>query len=289
MSGFDADDPAPATSVSLSPNVPFREGFEIHGVRVGLGASEREILERLVALLPPGLPRCDPEAVDWHVALLPVGESAWQYKSPGRSSPMFTDLSLVVAMLDTELRRYVAGHAPERFFVHAGAVSYGDRAILIPGSSFSGKSMLVAALVRAGAEYYSDEYAVLDEHGLVHPYARPLSIRRDRPEPPDRPSAESLGGTVGVEPVPVGLIAATAYRPQASFRPEPRSAAQGMLALMAHMTGSRERPKEALEAARHAAATALVLEGERGEADAAAEVLLHRLAATVANAAGSGR
>ena len=276
-------------SDSASTNVPFREAFEIHGVRVGLGASQRELLDRLVALLPPGLPHCDPEAVDWHVTLLPAGDGAWQYKSPGRSSPMYTDLSLVVGMLDTELRRYVAGHAPERFFVHAGAVSYGGRAILIPGSSFSGKSMLVAALVRAGADYYSDEYAVLDEHGLVHPYARPLSIRRERPEPPDRPSAESLGGSVGVEPVPVGLIAATAYRPQATFCPEPRSTAQGMLALMAHMTGSRQRPKEALEAARRAAATALVLDGERGEADAAAEVLLQRLAGRAANGVGSLR
>ena len=37
------------------------------------------------------------------------------------------------------------------------------RAIVIPGRTFSGKSTLVAELVRAGATYYSDEYAVEDE------------------------------------------------------------------------------------------------------------------------------
>ena len=38
----------------------------------------------------------------------------------------------------------------------------------------------MAALVRAGAEYYSDEFAPLDAGGLVHPFAKPLSIRNER-------------------------------------------------------------------------------------------------------------
>jgi hypothetical protein len=31
----------------------------------------------------------------------------------------------------------------------------------------------VAELVRAGATYYSDEFAVLDSRGRVHPFPRP--------------------------------------------------------------------------------------------------------------------
>ena len=35
----------------------------------------------------------------------------------------------------------------------------------------------MAELLRAGAVYYSDEYAVVDPWGRVHPFAKPLSIR----------------------------------------------------------------------------------------------------------------
>ena len=49
---------------------------------------------------------------------------------------------------------------------------------MIPGSSFSGKTTLVRALVDAGAVYYSDEFAALDETGRVFRYAKWLSVRR---------------------------------------------------------------------------------------------------------------
>ena len=46
--------------------------------------------------------------------------------------------------------------------------------IMLPGYSFAGKTTLVAEFVRAGALYYSDEYAVLDRDRFAHPYPRPL-------------------------------------------------------------------------------------------------------------------
>jgi hypothetical protein len=54
----------------------------------------------------------------------------------------------------------VAEASPLRTFVHAGIVAWGKAAVLIPGRSFSGKTTLVAELARAGATYYSDEFAV---------------------------------------------------------------------------------------------------------------------------------
>ena len=66
---------------------------------------------------------------------------------------------------------HVANYAPDRVFVHAGVVAWRGRALVLPGTSFAGKTTLVAELVRAGAIYYSDEYAVLDEQGRVHPYS----------------------------------------------------------------------------------------------------------------------
>ncbi len=61
--------------------------------------------------------------------------------------------------------------------VHAGCVATEGRAIPLPGRSGAGKSTLVAALVRGGFDYLSDEYAALDpETGLIHPYSLPLKL-----------------------------------------------------------------------------------------------------------------
>src|SRR5277367_3536052 len=42
--------------------------------------------------------------------------------------------------------------------VHAGAVLWRGRALLLPGGTHAGKSSLVTELLRRGATYYSDEY-----------------------------------------------------------------------------------------------------------------------------------
>src|ERR671929_229610 len=87
---------------------------------------------------------------------------------------------------------------------HAGVVGWQGRAILIPGRSFSGKSTLVAALVRAGATYYSDEFAVLDERGRVHPFPKKLSMRLEGSARPRFAPVEELGGRRGTTPLRVG-------------------------------------------------------------------------------------
>ena len=56
--------------------------------------------------------------------------------------------------------------------VHGGVVAHDGRAILLPGPTHAGKSTLVAELVRRGAPYFSDEYALIDADGRVHPYPR---------------------------------------------------------------------------------------------------------------------
>ena len=71
----------------------------------------------------------------------------------------------------------IAEVARNRVFVHAGVVGWKGRAIVIPGRSYSGKSTLVSELIRAGAAYYSDEYAVFDSRGRVYPFAKPLEMR----------------------------------------------------------------------------------------------------------------
>lgn len=181
--------------------------------------------------------------------------------------------------LEPDLRVAVAELAPHRIFVHAGVVGVGGAAVIIPGRSGVGKTTLVAALVRAGALYYSDEYAVLDKRGRVHPFAAPLQVREAIGLPQKKYPAEMLGGRVGAAPLPVGLVVAAAYEPGARWRPRHLSPAQGVLELLDNTLVARARPEQAMRTLEQAVAHALVLKGVRAEAEEAARDLLTMLPA----------
>lgn len=184
------------------------------------------------------------------------------------------DRRVALGILDAELRMYVALNAPDHVFVHAGVVGVGERAIVLPGRSFAGKTTLVSALVQAGAEYWSDEYAVLDANGLVYPYPKPLSVRIDSTRVTEERPIESLGGQAGDRPLSVAVIAFTSYRPGADFALRVCSAGEGAVKLLEHSIAARSRPEQVLAAVRRAATDALVLEGDRGDAHEAASALL---------------
>jgi hypothetical protein len=186
------------------------------------------------------------------------------------------DLRLALGILDAQLRMHIAVHAPDHVFVHAGVVGVGERAIVLPGRSFAGKTTLVAALVQAGAEYWSDEYAVLDADGLVHPYPKPLSVRTDGTRATEEQPVENLGGTAGDRPLPVAVIAFTSYRPGAAWALRPCTAGEGAVKLLEHSVAARTRPEQVLPALRRAAADAVILQGDRGDANEAASALLSR-------------
>src|SRR6266571_635115 len=87
------------------------------------------------------------------------------------------NLEQALEQTEVELRKLVADLSRREIFVHAGVVEWRGRAIVIPGKTFTGKSSLTAAFVRAGARYLSDEYALIDAEGRVRPYPKPLSLR----------------------------------------------------------------------------------------------------------------
>src|SRR5690348_5169542 len=109
----------------------------------------------------------------------------------------------VISQLVSNLHRHAAEFSRRELFVHAGVVAWKGQAILLPGKSYSGKSTLVAELVRAGATYYSDEYAVLDRRGRVHPYPRPLTLRNGAGGPVGA-SLPALANVRLWKPLPVG-------------------------------------------------------------------------------------
>ena len=185
------------------------------------------------------------------------------------------DDELLCDFFEADAHQYIAEMAQGKIFVHAGVVGWQDQAIILPGSSLSGKTTLVAELVRAGATYYSDEYAVLDKQGRVHPFARPLSIRLPgRSARQQRCPVESLGGAAGVTPLPVGLVVMSAYKPGAVWRPRRCSAGQGLMLLMANTISIRRQPEVALAFLRQVVMHAPVIKSSRGEARQTAEAII---------------
>ena len=158
--------------------------FLSYGVRVGIRVNDRSALDLLPEYLPPERKRLKSSIVDTLYSLR-LGNStpgskvrSYNLLYTGNSLVCRTMvLSEVLDSLESTMRFQVALSSEQRLFIHAGVVGWRGRAIVIPGASFSGKTSLVAALVRAGATYYSDEFAVFDSHGLVHPYLKPLNMR----------------------------------------------------------------------------------------------------------------
>lgn len=262
-----------------SAHHPHELSFEAYGVIGALNASRPELLDRARSVLPPGWTPANGAVPPGGRFSIAHHNGAIEVRVGDTAQIRTVDLDVALAVLDAQVRAYVSLQAPERIFVHAGAVANDGGAILIPGLSFSGKTTLVAALVHAGATYYSDEYAVLDEHGLVHPYPKPLSIRAGARRGTDH-AVTTLGGEAGTDPLRVALIAVTSYRPGARWNPQRQSPGAGAMALLSNTVPARDRPAQALAAIRQAAASAAVLEGERGEA---AETAAHLLTVFGAN------
>jgi hypothetical protein len=184
------------------------------------------------------------------------------------------DLSTVLEDFERRMKMYVAEMARRRVFIHAGVVGWRGRAILIPGRSMSGKTTLIAELTRAGAEYYSDEYAVLDGQGRVHPYPQPLAMRKTASSKQKKLSVEEIGGIAGSKPLPVGLVVITHYKPGARWRPAKLSAGQAALELLANTVPARREPEVVIPILRKAVVEATALQGARGDAKETARLIL---------------
>ena len=170
---------------------------------------------------------------------------------------------------------HVSQRARPHVFVHAGVVAWKGVAIVIPGPSQSGKSTLVSAFLRAGATYLSDEFAVFDTKGKVHPYPRPLSLRSGTGNK-TRLIPECFGAETSKCPLVVGMVIATHYRQSSRWKPRVLSRGQAMLTLLANGMSTRNRPKSNFRILSGAIEPASLLYGARGDADETVNTILNR-------------
>lgn len=253
---------------------PAQMAILLYGVRVGLRANGPEALARLMNYLPPL----------WKPAATPVVDRLFSVRIGKSTHELFEDhqlamksrrLKAIFEDFEPRVKMYVAEMARRRVFIHAGAVGWQGKAIIIPGRSMSGKTSLVAALVRAGAIYYSDEYAVLDGAGRLHPYPQPLAIREEGTYEQKKCRVEEIGGVTGTKPLPVGLVIVSKYKTGAPWRPAPLSVGQSVLELLAHTVPARRKPEFVFPTLQKAASAATALKGVRGEAEETAKLILN--------------
>lgn len=259
------------------PSVEWRAGKSIvaYGVRIGLRANKPEALDRFSEYLPPLWKASSASSVD-RLFSLRIGKAVHVLFEDFDMTIRSRSLKKVLEDFGTRVKAYVAEMARRRVFVHAGAVGWHGKAIIIPGRSMSGKTSLVRELVRAGATYYSDEYAVLDIQGRVHPYPQPLAIRKSGSFIQRKRSVEELGGVAGDKPLPVGLVIVSRFQADARWRPRQLSSGQGVLELLANTVPARRKPEIVMPTLQRAAAEATILKSARGEAAKTVDLILRR-------------
>ena len=261
-------------------------GFSLksYGVRIGIRANDPVCLEQICDRLPHESEVVALSVVDRLYSII-IGESTPRSRIR-RYNMLYgdhvrlarsIDRNEVFDTLESDLRLFVAEVARHRVFVHAGVVGWKGKAIVIPGRSFSGKSTLVAELVKAGAIYYSDEYAVFDSRGRVHPFLKPLEIRKQGDTRQAKVSIDELGGQAGKKPLPVGLVLLSRFQEGATWRPRRLSPGKAVLELFANTVSARRSPDQALSALQHVAATANVYKSMRGQAKEIIPFILNKV------------
>jgi hypothetical protein len=262
---------------------------ECHGNQIGIRTTRAEALDVLRHSLPPGwVSKPDGSKV----------RSLFSVTTKTRNGvedfclhvgPRLIARSPSLATIGDELESYqdllLAATARGRCFVHAGVVGTAAGAIILPGVSRAGKTTLTKAFIEAGAQFFSDDLAVLDAGGFVHPYPRPLSLRAGPGDVRLRRRAEELGGVVATEPMPVAMVLFTNHEAGTPFAPKEVAPAQAVFELLQHTLTARSQPRACLEALAKVSRSALLLKGTRGEASECVRTSLVRHSAGKRHAA----
>lgn len=247
--------------------------FDSYGVKIGIRSNADEPLEilktRLPFLLPTGIKEIGFDEAD-HIFSIVWSDNSrkkhFAYKNEEEVlSQLFSNKKL--DPLESQIRLTVAEFAENYVFLHAGAVKYGDRAIIIPARSFSGKTTLVAEFARRGLEYYSDEYAVIDKDGFLHPFPKQLSMRGivDAYQQVDM-DVEEFGGVKGDVPINIGFILISKYKKRSKFNPQIVSSGEGIIESIANSVSIRQNPEFVLGVLGTVMNQAKVIKTNRSEA-----------------------
>ncbi|MBC7796219.1 MAG: hypothetical protein H7Z37_05020 [Pyrinomonadaceae bacterium] len=253
--------------------------FESYGVKIGVRFNRPEVSELVKANLPFIHKPLFDNRVDFLFSLIGGGyrrEKCYLYQN---GELVFKQRSTrwLPVILESKFRFLIAEFAPRDVFVHAGAVVWKGQAIVLPGNSYAGKTTLTAALVKAGATYYSDDFAVITEKADLLPYPKTLAMREENEVAQTNYTVESFGGVQGTKTEPVKLIVLARYERGAKWNPQTLTSGQAMLETLVHTIPAQRKPQQVLRVLSKVTEQATVLKGQRGDATSTAQDILNYL------------
>ncbi|MBS2034829.1 hypothetical protein JST97_07570 [bacterium] len=198
------------------------------------------------------------------------GTGAYHLFQAGELVAVASNREQVANGLDSWFHHLLAEHS-EQIFVHAGVVQWKGLRLVFPARSFSGKSTLIKALCKAGANYFSDEFAVIDPlNGMVAPFPRRLSLR-----PSGRIEPQALGWSEQLEPGLADLVFCLTYQAGAqALELEPISRGVACLGFFENTVAAKRFGASALAVFQKSVAHSRCFRGVRAEATQAAESIL---------------
>ena len=277
----DVGAPGSESSAFQPGTLAHRFVFESFGVRVTIESNRDDVLAKARNVVHTALVgqltffESEDRVGGHHFGLTMEPDGTLLLFEEGRRSTHSTSEFRVFKYFDSMVRLTVAENAVDRVFVHSGVVGWKGRAVIFPARSFKGKSRIVAELARRGAEYYSDEYAIIGPDGLVHPFPREITLRGIEHEYWETPvDVRELGGKVGTEPIPVGAVILAEFEPDGIWKPEILTLGNGVMEVMMHAIPLRSNTKFSLKVLNNAFSRAIIAKSSRGEARSAAREIL---------------
>lgn len=247
------------------------------GTPVRFSAKHENLPELLSLFLPPCVPLREQDAVEIEYSMIQgFSDSSYVALRNQRQIAIAPSLVGVLQEVITDLQVLIAGKIKNRVFIHAAVVAVDGKAIILPGQSGVGKSTITATLIQKGAQYLSDEFALIDSVGMVHPYARYLAIKNPA-SGVKRLSPESLGATTFEGAAIPKAVVFSRYMPGADNAFKKLSRSELILNCMPHCLGIRSQVSETLVSLDALSIRAQGYSVERGEACEFAEVLLDLL------------
>lgn len=253
-------------------------GFSCWGINCGIRVDDRKFLEGIKKVIPPFHAESHFEKASQVFSLVTAESADFNgfYRNEERIFPFKNFEDSYFESIESKIQVSLAVALPPRkFFLHAGAVAFEGRGIIIPGLSFAGKTTLVKEFIKAGAVYYSDDCAVVDRKGFLYPYSKTLSVREGSSRESKIVKAEDFHARIGEKPVKIGAVLLTPFDKKSGWDAEMIGKGKAVWALAQNLFYPASMtlfPKETLEALGKAADGALLLQGKRGEAAETVEI-----------------
>ena len=150
---------------------------EYHKVRITLCFDSTDSFEKLSREIAgfPHTPIAEPVG---RIIKIKQKKNSWKIKDEYfYLSKRCKSINKLSHQLSQLIMRHISDLAREHFCLHAGSVAYGDKGIIMPAVSGSGKTTTTCWFVKQGLDYVSDEFVMIDEDSFINGVSRPMQVK----------------------------------------------------------------------------------------------------------------